>query len=383
MTIRGSVDSISAEGASGWAFASGTGPARTLVIQALLDGRVIGETVADQHRSDLAEAGLGDGRCGFTMAFYDAPIERQLLPFISIRPRGGDVELPRTGLTGVGEYFGAIHARYPGAGRQRSVLGGLWTDRTDAARLLAGRVAIGSTPAGIREPLQRIIGDGYAVLRGVIDQPITGEGGFTLDGVTCNGPLAPHSAPADRQMLEITPSIVFQPPALALIQAMLDDTPVAHRVVFARGDGGTAGFSQASSAERLPSPAETVLVVACVGGVRSGHVLADIVAGSHELPEFTGDGRSRWLPDPVSNRPHPALEIARRFDASVRTVEVGPLDLLILGPGTVHRLRTPQEHTGALQVWCLPSRISPSRILECPEAGTFVVPHRSGAMLAV
>ena len=383
MTIRGSVDSISAEGASGWAFETGTGRSRTLVIQALLDGRVIGETVAEQHRHDLAEAGLGDGRCGFTMAFYDAPIGRQLLPFISVRPRGGDVELPRTSLTGVGEYFGAIHARYPATGRQRSVFGGLWTDRTDASRLLAGRITVGATQPSMREPLQRIIGDGYAVLREVANPEAFDSAGGSLEPSLLNRPLELSFGPESERLLRATPDIAFQPAAVALMQAMMDDSPVAHRVMLAHGEDASSSFTQASAAERLPSPAESVLVVACHGQSRSGHIIADIVTGSHELPEFTGDGRSRWLPSLVGDRSPPSVELARRFDTSVRSIEIGALDVLILGPGTVYRLRTPDEQTGALQIWCVPSRISPSRVLERPGAGTFVVRHRSGAMLAV
>ena len=37
-----------------------------------------------------------------------------LLPFVSVRPQGGDVELPRTNLTGFSEYFRALHACFPG-----------------------------------------------------------------------------------------------------------------------------------------------------------------------------------------------------------------------------------------------------------------------------
>ena len=83
MTIRGSVDSLSAEGASGWAIGS---PGRPLVVQAVLDGQVIGETLAEQERHDLLAAGLGDGRCGFALAFHDAPLDVELLAFVSIRP---------------------------------------------------------------------------------------------------------------------------------------------------------------------------------------------------------------------------------------------------------------------------------------------------------
>ncbi len=111
MSLRGSVDSLDVEGASGWIFDGDRG--RPVVVQAMLDGRVIGEAPAELPRPDLASAGLGDGRCGFQIAFYDA-VDPGLLPFVAVRPQGGDVELPRTNLTGFGEYFRALHARFPG-----------------------------------------------------------------------------------------------------------------------------------------------------------------------------------------------------------------------------------------------------------------------------
>lgn len=383
MTIRGSVDSLTADGAAGWAFGIGFAPGRFLVLQALLDGRVIGETTANQHRHDLAEAGLGDGRCGFTMAFYDAPIDHQLLPFISIRPRGGDVELPRTSLTGVGEYFDTIHARFPAAGRQRSVFGGLWTDRTDAARLLGGRVEVGSTPPGVRGALQRIIGNGHAILRDVVlpieqEQDAVGQPSTSLSGV-----IDAFSNASSQTFLASVPGLIFQPAALSLLRAMMDDTPVVHRVVVSHGEDTATSFAQPSAAERLPSPAESALIVACLPGTAGSSLQIEIIAGSHEFPEFTADGRSRWLPVPPGSHSTPAVEIARRCDASIRMIEVGPQDLLILGPGTVYRLRAAGEQTSAMQAWCIPSRISPSRVLEQPDARTFVVRHPSGALLAV
>ncbi|TPG40274.1 hypothetical protein EAH89_28970 [Roseomonas nepalensis] len=383
MTIRGSVDSLTADGAAGWAFGIGFAPGRFLVLQALLDGRVIGETTADQPRHDLAAAGLGDGRCGFTMAFYDAPVDQQLLPFISIRPRGGDVELPRTSLTGVGEYFGTIHARFPAAGRQRCVFGGLWTDRTDAARLLAGRVEVGATPPGVRGALQRIIGSGHAVLRDVVLPVDAEQDVLSRPDASLSGVVDPASGAAGRRFLAGVPELLFQPASLSLLKAMMDDTPVVHRVVLSHGEETGTPFMQPSAAERLPSPAESVLVVACLPTGTGSSLQVEIIAGSHEFPEFTADGRSRWLPSPPAGQTPPAIEIARRCDASIRMIEIGPQDLLILGPGTVYRLRPAGDQTSALQAWCIPSRISPSRVLEQPDAQTFVVRHPSGALLAV
>lgn len=370
MSLRGSVDSLGAEGASGWIFDNGNGG--SLVVQAMLDGRVIGEASADVPRPDLATAGLGDGRCGFEIAFYDA-VDPSLLPFVSVRPQGGDVELPRTNLTGFGEYFRALHARFPGAGRHRSVFGGLWTDRTDAARLLAGRVASGATPADLAPVLRALIADGYAVLKSALAP--TGFSAAELALVERLDPcpaLDPRSGQSERRLLEALPGVVFRDAALRALRAALDDNPVVYRAALSRGDG--AAFGQASAVEALPSPAECVALVACMG---EKPAMLDLVHGSHALPEFTADGRSRWLVQGSGA----GLELAASHALSVEHVDVGPLDLVLVGPGALHRLRTP-EGTTAVTAFCAPSRLSPLRFVS-GEAGTFTVRHHSGAILAV
>ena len=374
MTIRGSVDSLSPEGASGWAFGGARQP---LVVQALLDGRVIGETLAEQDRPDLLAAGLGDGRCGFALAFHEAPIDPALLPFVSIRPRGGDVELPRTNLTGFGDFFRTVHARHPGAGRQRSVFGGLWTDRTDARRLLAGRTATGATPAELQDTLRDFIGEGYLILRGALAPGLAPPAGLAP-----GRPLAASDGAATLALLERLPGMVFTAATLRLLRAILDDHPTLHRIVPGIDEQRT-GFEQPSAAEALPSPAECLLLVFGLSGQAASGLRLDIVRGSHELPEFTGHGRSRWLADTPADREPAALELAREFGASVETVEIGPRDIALLGPGVLHRLRPPPAGVLALRAWCLPARISPTRMLMPGHDGGVQVAHDSGSMLAL
>ncbi|WP_426955049.1 hypothetical protein [Muricoccus radiodurans] len=385
MTIRGSVDSLTPDGASGWAF--GSGPERPLVVQAILDGRVIGETVAEGDRPDLSAAGLGDGRCGFAMAFHEAPIDPALLPFVSIRPRGGDVELPRTNLTGYGDFFRAVHARYPGAGRHRSVFGGLWTDRTDARRLLAGRVATGATPAGLQEGLRAFIGEGFVVLRDVLSPAgLAADVRATEEETQAGQALRAAAGPAVRHLLESLLAALFRDPVLNLLRAILDDHPAVYRVEVARPGAEGTGFVQPSAAERLPSPAECLLIVACAAEEPGARVLLETVRGSHELPEFTAHGRSRWLAEALPDREPAGLELAREFGASIETAEVGPLDLAVLGPGVLHRVRAPVRAPAgrgqaALLAWCAPARITPTRLLEPEGSEALVLRHRSGALL--
>ncbi len=370
MSLRGSVDSLDVEGASGWIFDGDRG--RPVVVQAMLDGRVIGEAAAELPRPDLAAAGLGDGRCGFEIAFYDE-VDPALLPFVTVRPQGGDVELPRTNLTGFGEYFRALHARFPSAGRPRSVFGGLWTDRTDAPRLLAGRVASGATPADLAPALRSFIGEGYAVLKSALAPTGFAAAELALvESLDADRPLDPRSEHAARRLLEALPGVVFRDVALRALRAILDDNPVIYRAALSRGNGGS--FAQPSTVDALPSPAECVALVACAGAEPAQ---IDVVRGSHQLPEFTSDGRSRWLVAGASA----GVELAMSHGLSVEHVEIGPLDLVLVGPGTMHRLRAP-EGTAAITASCAPSRLSPSRFIS-GEAGTFTVRHHSGAVLAV
>lgn len=370
MSIRGSIDSLTTKRANGWAFSpSEKGPT---VVQAMLFGRIIGEAVADEHRPDLAAAGIGDGRSGFGIAFYE-PVDPSLLPMVSVRPQGGDVELPRTDLTGFPEFFRAMQARFPAAGRSRSVFGGLWTDRTDAISVLTGRIASGATLPDLEEPLRRLINDGYVVLRNAL-----AAGGLTtgdaalIDALPAEQPLDGAGDPATRRVLESLPGVLFRPLSLALLRAALDDHPVAYRASVVRGAAGI--FSQPSNGDSLPSPAECLLAV-----VASRHDGAqiDVVRGSHALPEFTAEGRSRWIARDAAA----AVEVAIANGAAVDTADIGPNDVAIVGPGTIHRSRGVGD-SAAVNVWCAPSRQIPLRVLTRGE-GPLQVRHSSGAGLII
>ncbi len=364
MSIRGSVDSITAEGAHGWAFDTQTG--QPLTVQAIYDGRIIGEVIADRHRHDLAEAGFGVGLCGFEVTFYER-IDASLLPFISIRPRGGDVELPRYAATGFADFFRALHGRHPGAGRSRSVFGGLWTDRTDARQLLAGRVAAGTAPADLAAPLAALIENGQLVLRGALALAGLDEAVRAAIGRQEAGRPIPAG---EREVLAALAELIFRDAALRPMRAALDDQPVCTRVVPTRDI--EPGFTQASAAEALPSPAECLAVVVTTGG----EAVLDIVRGSHALPEFTGEGRSRWLGAPSDA----VMALAQAGGLSVESIELTSSDLAIVGPGTLHRLRAAPGAT-ALRAWVLPRRVTPTRFLS-GAAGLFSLRHPTGAMLA-
>jgi hypothetical protein len=165
--------------------------------------------------------------------------------------------------------------------------------------------------------------------------------------------------------------VIFRDGPLRALRGALDDNPLAYRVVPMRGV--QPAFSQPSAAEALPSPGECLAVLLCAG---EAPVSVDVIRESHELPEFSPDGRSRWLPTGAGA----GIELAATHGLSIEEVELGPSDLLVVGAGTLHRLRVP-DGGAALTVLCAPQRVSPIRFLS--GAGAFAVHHHSGAMLRI
>ena len=66
--LRGHIDHLSSDGASGW-LCDLAQHHRRLSVEALVDGQVVVTTVADAYRPDLKELGKSDGHSGFHLEF--------------------------------------------------------------------------------------------------------------------------------------------------------------------------------------------------------------------------------------------------------------------------------------------------------------------------
>ena len=90
--LRGNLDYADWSGIKGWVW-DPTEPEKPIALE-LLDGdNLLATVLASEYRSDLEDAGIGDGRHGFTIGFSET-----LLPFarhtLHLRPVGATVELP-------------------------------------------------------------------------------------------------------------------------------------------------------------------------------------------------------------------------------------------------------------------------------------------------
>jgi len=329
VTIRGSVDAVSTKSATGWAYAQGRRD--DILVQAVLSHEVIGDAVATDHRPDLAAVGLGKGNCGYTIEFY-REIDPLYLPFISIKVDGGDIELPRAGQLGFGDFLAAFYRTHPGAGRPRTTLGGLWTDRTDASAILKSKMDIGQVTSEAGSVLGQLITQGIAV----VEQKAADEIG---DDTAGNGTLS-----VDR----IT-ALVEDPATLAVLRAVFDDHPLilAAETILGRD----TSLTQPSAESDSPSPAECLVIAAPAA---DAPIAVEIVRDSHQLPEFTAAGVSRW----AGNETHAGVELAAAAQGLVTRYEISSGAVAIVGPGTLYRLRCGGTADG-LHLRCVPARAMP------------------------
>jgi len=322
--VRGSVDLVTVNEVHGWAYAGDRkGP---VLVQAVLHHEIVGETTATIHRPDLAAAGLGDGNSGFVINLFRA-LDPLYLPFVVVKVNGGDAELPRSGMFGFQEFFAAHYALYPAAGRHRSLLGGLWTDRTDAGAVLRGKQAIGQVPLAAQGVLQSLVTVGHAL----IDMPLlAGEAAF-------------------RTALPDALGTVLDDPALmAPLQVILEDYPLVLQATWVTHSEGD--FGQASLRNVTPSPAETLELVVPFGD----SVSLDVVRDSHKLPEYTPDGKSRWLTGGLA-----ILGGAGWLDR----IAPSPGQIFLVGAGTLYRI-TVAAGAAALRLSVAPARNLPVSLLQ-------------------
>jgi hypothetical protein len=326
MSIRGSVDVVTAAEVRGWAFAPGG--LQPVKVQAVLNNEILGEGVANIHRSDLAAAGLGDGNSGYAMKLF-RPVDPLYFPFVTVKIDGGDIELPRAPMLGFAEFFAALHRNHPAAGRTRSVYGGLWIDRTDAAAVLRGKIGIGQLAEQAAGFVQSLIRSGFAIL----DLPAT-----------------PQVADWRRDPAPSALAIIEQPTMLSVLHAVLEDDPLLIATDWVGGAG--LALAQPSVANPSPSPAECLALVVPF----EDDVALDVARDSHLLPEFSASGVSRWVTGGA------ALDVASANGLLDRRA-LPPGTVALVGPGTLFRV---QGAGAAIRLLCLPGRLTPLPLLADP-----------------
>lgn len=364
--FQGSIDRLTPEGAVGWFYSKSLDVKPNVV--AFLHDRFLGSAALNIYRPDLEEVGFGDGYYGFEIKF-DEPLSDNLLPFVSIRPEGSTLSIPFTQNALLIDLAASLTSAFPGAGRNRSLLGGLWTDRTDALQILAGRMAVGVCTVELQPRLRELIADGYVTMHEIFGPSGIGEETLSLiEAVNALPHAANRSDDVKKTLFELA-SVFYEKRIVALLQAIFDDQPVIYGVDIVNEE---TTFAQVCSFEQFPSPAECLaLYVACPDLDAQIEVIRD----SHELPEFTLQGRSRWTAAAAEYLP----AIAAEAGSSVSSIELKNGDMIVVGPGLMHRIPN-TSIAKVVRVLCAPRRITPNRFLT--NGGSWTeASHHSGARI--
>ena len=340
MSVRGSLDVVTTGYAAGWAYPTNT--KGRLVVQAMLSHAIIGEAVADLHRGDLAAVAMGDGNYGFHIDFYNA-IDVRAVPFVVVKVDDGDLDVPRSTQSGYAEFFHTLYRQYPTSGRHRSVLGGLWTDRTDASALLRGRVAIGQVSESAANVLSGFLQNGFSILDNAFSLGAAMPPGARL---TEGGEPPEEGKPS--LMAGVVAGLFMAGSVHDILRPLLEDHPLGltARIV----DGTSNSFCQPSGLEQLPSPAECVVIIVPTA---DAPVALEVVRDSHLFPEFTASGQSRWISQSAALNDATLVQrgMVDRHELSVGSVA-------IVGPGLLHRVQA-DASVAALRVLVTPSRAAP------------------------
>ena len=117
--------------------------------------------------------------------------------------------------------------------------------------------------------------------------------------------------------------------------------------------------------------------MALYAGHPDARVRLDVVRDSHELPEFSTRGQSRWTSAGAAE----LTGFATEAGLSIESMELDALDVAIVGPGLVHRIVATADAPALLAI-AAPRRVTPTRFLSGDGAWT-EVGHVSGARIRV
>lgn len=309
MRIRGHVDQCDAGLIEGWVLDEDH-PDTRVKLEIFVQGRAVGECVADILREDLKQAGLGDGRIAFSFPLPDI-LPAGALDDVVLRISGSDACLPIRPPT---------EARPSAAvGGRVSRFGGLWIDRVDWIDHLATKHRTGEFDDDTAAQIFRFVRDGFLIFPAAVPMRLIAALNDDIDRVWTRPPegLQIETFEPDGVMKYIAPDLRYRPgrtklldlylvsevarrvtaarPAMRFLSALFEDMPkVFQQLTFWRSP------EQALHKDSAYVKVETnpmALVASCLAledvGPGAGEV--EYLVGSHHAPEFLFGGVSKWL----------------------------------------------------------------------------------------
>ena len=323
MSIKGHIDRCDKERLEGWVF-SPAEPDRQFTLQIFIGDVLLGETVADRLRPDLAAAGYGNGRCAFS---YQMPhfLPKGATTKIRMRItdsivwmlpdkdtfRGANPEPEEEVPTG--------SERAPAAQEFVSRFGGLWIDRTDWIDRLSTKHRKGEINDDMAVSIFRFVRDGHLVFRSAVPHAIVNALNDAIERVWNNPPkgLMIETFEPEGEMRLIPPDIAFRegrtklmdlyafsnaarraiaaPALLGFLAAIFEDTPKVFQSLTLWNGSPQPMHKDSAYVKIEPNPLAMAATWLALEDVRPGTGEPEYYIGSQRAPDYMFGGMSKWL----------------------------------------------------------------------------------------
>lgn len=319
--LIGHLELVTNHQAAGWVM-DFRRPGGRLTVEILCGDQVIGAVEAHVLRPDLISEGFGDGRHGFDLRFEQSLPDADL-EYVHARVRGENELLPRHAAAVRLVPAPRLSAEAPDQRlpKFRSRFGGLWTDLSHAPALAQGKRDLGRISAEEHDALTRWIEDGYVILPGAADPALcdaviadmarAGRGELELVyrevSTEAGDRLIPAHERFDRlgrsqgklidlyQKSEAARALILNERVLRFLTLVFERPAIAFQSL-AFTTGSEQALHQDTAFVPVSSPMELAAAWVALEDVVPGSGELMVVPGSHAIPEFLFEGKTRSMP---------------------------------------------------------------------------------------
>jgi hypothetical protein len=309
LQMRGSIDRIDQSAIEGWITLVGE-PDKKIPLEVVLNGKTIGQCMADRYRKDLAEAGISDGQCAFSFEM-PAFVPTGSLNQISLRITGSPLllDMPRQ----------TTEDAAPVVRPTVSQFGGLWIDRIDFIDKLAQKHRKGILSDDVCDQIMRFVRDGYVVLKNAVSLDVIEQLNEDLERAWANPPpgLMIETFEPDGQMRYIAPDLrwragttklldfyavskaareaVASPAAVAFLTGIFEHPPVAFQGLTFWNGSQQAIHKDTAYVKVDSNPLHLAASWLALEDIKPGTGELEYYIGSHRAPDFLFGGTSKWM----------------------------------------------------------------------------------------
>lgn len=217
----------------------------------------------------------------------------------------------------------------------QSKFGGLWTDSTNADEILAGKLALGTISAAEADLLDSWINNGYVIIKGAVPSSAIDAAQRAIAEVYQQGralvetyeygdvryaKVKPRHRTMQHKLLDAyahsksIQDMVMSDKIVRFLNVIFDQPALAFQGLYFE-NGSQQDIHQDTAYVRVNRPMELAASWIAMEDIQEGSGELEYYVGSHRIPEFLFEGKSKWMPDGSPEHPqfldHIKTEAAR------------------------------------------------------------------------